>query len=417
MSNNGAGKDQYWIYHERQQALLCGQHALNNLVQQNCFSPQSLSEIAQQLDAVELNYFASNCEGGVRSKDYLQRLQEGSGNVDESGNFSIEVLRSALLGRFGAQLPSIRQQGVAGREITEIDGFICKRAAHWFAIRKINGERWRFIWPMAPRLRGDFASGGNRTTGNTDAFFTFSTRKTHWWTLLDTGRYWNLNSTKDRPEVISHFRLAAEVESLQSQGYSVFCVLENLPAPCTCTAQMDLGLPEYWWKEEDLLKGKTDATTRATDPWRGAGSGRRLDGGGSASAGGGGGGADISGLSEEEMLQMAMAASLEQGAAAASAAPPQDDGAAYALTDEPADGAEGSCKIQFRLPDGTRTVRRFLTTDPVGSVYAFVASRCDGGGRRVELRSGFPPKDLSSAKDKTVGEAGLAGDMIQGRYI
>lgn len=361
--SNGSGKDQYWIYHERQQALLCGQHALNNLVQQNCWSPQSLAEIAQQLDAVELNYFASNCEGGVRSKDYLRRLQEGSGNVDESGNFSIEVLRSALLARFDVQLPSIQQQGVSGMEITEIDGFICNRAAHWFAIRKING------------------------------------------------RYWNLNSTKERPEVISHFRLAAEIESLQAQGYSVFCVLDNLPAPCTCTAQMDLGLPEYWWKEEDLLKGKTDATTRATDPWRGAGSGRRLDGGSSA-GGGGGAASDISGLSEEEMLQMAMAASLEQGAAEA----PQDDGAAYVVTDEPADGAEGSCRIQFRLPDGTRSVRRFLTTDLVGNVYAFVNSRCESG-RMIELRSGFPPKDISSMKDKTVGEAGLAGDMIQGRYI
>ena len=160
MSNNGAGKDQYWIYHERQQALLCGQHALNNLVQQNCFSPQSLSEIAQQLDAVELNYFASNCEGGVRSKDYLQRLQEGSGNVDESGNFSIEVLRSALLGRFGAQLPSIRQQGVAGREITEIDGFICNRAAHWFAIRKINGEELEVYLANGPPPAQRLCVGG-----------------------------------------------------------------------------------------------------------------------------------------------------------------------------------------------------------------------------------------------------------------
>ncbi|EJK76767.1 hypothetical protein THAOC_01452, partial [Thalassiosira oceanica] len=67
----------------------------------------------------------------------------------------------------------------------------------------------------------------------------------------------------------------------------------------------------------------------------------------------GGAASDISGLSEEEMLQMAMAASLEQGAAEA----PQDDGAAYVVTDEPADGAEGSCRIQFRLPDGTRSVR------------------------------------------------------------
>ena len=72
---------QYWIYHERQQALLCGQHALNNLVQQNVFSPQSLAEIAHQLDAMELNYMAQNNEGGTKSKDYLKRAAEGSGNV------------------------------------------------------------------------------------------------------------------------------------------------------------------------------------------------------------------------------------------------------------------------------------------------------------------------------------------------
>jgi ataxin-3 len=38
-----------WIYHERQQALLCGQHALNNLLQIQSFSPDSLAEIAHQL--------------------------------------------------------------------------------------------------------------------------------------------------------------------------------------------------------------------------------------------------------------------------------------------------------------------------------------------------------------------------------
>ena len=116
---------QYWVYHERQEALLCGQHALNNLVQQNAFSAGSLAEIASQLDAMELNYMAQNDEGGVSSKDYLKRMAEGSGNVDESGNFSIEVLRSALMGRFDLELPNIRQQGVGDKvEITEIDGFV-----------------------------------------------------------------------------------------------------------------------------------------------------------------------------------------------------------------------------------------------------------------------------------------------------
>lgn len=116
---------QYWVYHERQEALLCGQHALNNLVQQNAFSAGGLADIAGQLDQMELNYMAQNDEGGTSSKDYLKRVAEGSGNVDESGNFSIEVLRSALLSRFNLELPNIQQKGVGDKnEITELEGFV-----------------------------------------------------------------------------------------------------------------------------------------------------------------------------------------------------------------------------------------------------------------------------------------------------
>ena len=361
---------QFWVYHERQEALLCGQHALNNLMQQNAFSAGGLAEIASQLDAMELNYMAQNDEGGTSSKDYLKRVAEGSGNVDESGNFSIEVLRSALKTRYNLDLPNIKQKGVGDKvEVTNIDGFICNRAAHWFAIRKIND------------------------------------------------RFYNLNSTLERPEIISHFKLAAEIQALQDAGYSVFCVLDSLPPPCSSTAMMDLGLPQYWWKEEDLSSGKSNAMTRADDPWKDVGSGRRLDG---KRSGGGGGGGEMGGnndnkpvsqMTEEEMLQMAMAASLEQ-----QSAPTQNGGThSYELTDEPADGAPGAVKIQFRLPDGTRAVRRFYDSDPVGVIYAFVAGKCSK--QSIELRAGFPPKDISSQKEATIAESKLANEMIHGRYV
>ena len=57
---------EYWIYHERQEALLCGQHALNNLVQACIFSADVLAEIAYQLDQLELAAFAQNNEGGIQ---------------------------------------------------------------------------------------------------------------------------------------------------------------------------------------------------------------------------------------------------------------------------------------------------------------------------------------------------------------
>ena len=198
------------------------------------------------------------------------------------------------------------------------------------------------------------------------------------------------------------------MEALQAAGYSVFCVLEPLPPPCSSEAQMDMGLPQYWWKEEDLLSGKTNAMTRANDPWKGVGSGRRLDGGSSSAGIGGGGSNDLSGLSEEEMLAMAMSASLEQHAA-----PTTKSERSYELTDEPAEGTPGACKIQFRLPDGTRQVRRFLDTDLVGVLYAFVSQSNEDAkvGKAFVLKAGFPPRDLIAQKNENV--ASLNGEAIR----
>ena len=80
-----------FIYHERQLAALCGQHSLNNLLQSSHFSPSALGDIASQLDAQELAIMSNNDEGGTSSRAYIQRVAEGSGNVDSSGNFSIQV--------------------------------------------------------------------------------------------------------------------------------------------------------------------------------------------------------------------------------------------------------------------------------------------------------------------------------------
>ncbi len=134
-----AAADHYWIYHERQEALLCGQHALNNLVQRHVFSAGSLAEIAEQLDQMELNFMAQNNEGGTESKDFMKRVAEGSGNVDESGNFSIEVLRSALLNTYNLELPSLRQKGVGdAMDVTEFEGFV---SCCWYRVRILISTR------------------------------------------------------------------------------------------------------------------------------------------------------------------------------------------------------------------------------------------------------------------------------------
>lgn len=150
----------------------------------------------------------------------------------------------------------------------------------------------------------------------------------------------------------------------------------------------------------------------------------RLDGGEPATTTGGGGGggivdsAHIDGLTEDEMLQLALAASLEPSSLEARMPPTQ--AAAVALTDEPPAGKAGSCLIQFRMPNGSRSVRRFWDNDPVGMIYAFVENESNdesGQGKRLGLRCGFPPTDLQTVRDKTIREANLAGESIQCRYV
>lgn len=59
--------------------MLCGQHALNNLLQTSMFTAQDLSEIARHLDAME----AAQLDPGTASGE--------SNNYDDSGFFSLQV--------------------------------------------------------------------------------------------------------------------------------------------------------------------------------------------------------------------------------------------------------------------------------------------------------------------------------------
>ena len=357
-----------FIYHEKQEALLCGQHALNNLVQTQTFTPISLADIARQLDLMELNFMSAGNQNGIQSKDYKNRLAEGSGNVDESGNFSIEVLRSALLTTFELTLANIGQENIRSTEITKFDGFICNRASHWFAIRKIND------------------------------------------------RYWNLNSTKDKPELISHFRLAAEIESLRYEGYSVFVVVENgmLPKPALSREEADVrGSAGSWWSESDLLTGK--ATGVHVNHWtRGnVGSGMRLDGkrvSVETAIPVANPVLDYNSMTEEQMLQMALQASLHNEHEQSQSTNEN----LVELSAEPLPQTEGAVRIQFRLPDGKKTERRFLKTESTKILNAYVRECCPNQGSVLELRAGFPPKLISF--NETIESAQLSGEQIQCRY-
>ena len=57
-----------YIFHETQDAMLCGQHCLNNLVQQSIFNPVNLSAIANELDQAERSLIhgsSASTESGI----------------------------------------------------------------------------------------------------------------------------------------------------------------------------------------------------------------------------------------------------------------------------------------------------------------------------------------------------------------
>jgi Ataxin-3 len=341
-NNNEAGgamssnQDNPWIYHERQEAQLCGQHALNNLAQiPNCFAADYLASIAHELAALELSMYDA--------EERRIRMREGSHYVDDSGNFSIEVLKVATEQKLGVALVATSPQN---QDITTFQGFLCHKSDHWFAIRNIGG------------------------------------------------RFWNLNSTLERPEVVSHFTLGSEMEGCRGQGYTVFLIQTGLPEGGVKMVPEGVG---NWHRMSDLLNGRSSQP----DPWENmTGKGQRLDGTST-----GRNTRDIDSLSDDELLQMALQQSLAPQVMVPQVMVPQ----------EPPKDATNAVRIQFRLPTKPRVVRRFYDTDTVAGVYAFCESVNDS--RAVHLQYGFPPKDLASLRDKTIAEANLANETIQGRNV
>ncbi|XP_018583331.1 ataxin-3 isoform X2 [Scleropages formosus] len=127
------------IFHEKQEGSLCAQHCLNNLLQGEYFTPVELSSIAHQLDEEERIRMA---EGGVTSEEYRTFLQQPSGNMDDSGFFSIQVISNALR-VWGLELILFNSREYQQLMIDPINekAFICNYKEHWFTVRKL-GQQW-----------------------------------------------------------------------------------------------------------------------------------------------------------------------------------------------------------------------------------------------------------------------------------
>ncbi|KAJ7647313.1 Josephin-domain-containing protein [Roridomyces roridus] len=178
------------IYHEQQEpgSMLCAQHALNSLLQGNYFSAPDLSEIARNLDELEESYDADN--PGTRS-----------GNMDDSGFFSVQVLDNAL------------------------------------KVWDFNLARWR-----AEEMRSF------HDHPETQLAFILNYEQ-HWFTLRRFGPHWfNLNSFS-KPEWVSNLYLGLVIQQAEADGYSVFAVTPIDPAstptlPHTMADDLAATIPE-----------------------------------------------------------------------------------------------------------------------------------------------------------------------------
>eukprot|EP01129_Flabellula_baltica_P001241 TRINITY_DN11137_c0_g1_i1.p1 TRINITY_DN11137_c0_g1~~TRINITY_DN11137_c0_g1_i1.p1 ORF type:complete len:330 (-),score=61.39 TRINITY_DN11137_c0_g1_i1:71-1060(-) len=170
-----------YLYHEKQDAALCGLHTLNNLLQGHFISEVDLMQIALQLDERERQVMM---ELGTGTLDFIKFAAEDSGNVALDGNFSIQVLSQALA-TFDISCESILHESMADSRLhpENEEAFICNLQSHWFPIRKIDGT------------------------------------------------FWNLNSLENKPTKLSELYLSAFIAQLQQEGYNIFVIRGKFPNP------------------------------------------------------------------------------------------------------------------------------------------------------------------------------------------
>ncbi|KAL1519789.1 hypothetical protein AB1Y20_023296 [Prymnesium parvum] len=314
------------LYHERQQSALCGQHCLNNLLQGPYFTEVDLAQIAQQLDAREA---ALMMENGV--DDETRRfLARGSQNVGDDGNFSVQVLATALQGLELTLEDTRRPEArVAIRKPHFEQGFILHRQAHWYAVRKVDG-----LW-------------------------------------------WQINSTQPLPEQMTEAHLSATLAQLVADNWTVFVVRGKLPAPTPPSAD---ALASNWVdtarpaadRLQDGGAGGAPAEPKKPSFVAFTGAGQTLGGGPAAAAAG------AAAMSEEQQLAVALALSDELALT---------QRLERRLPAEPPEGV-AAARVLVRMPDGARASRKFAAEATLQSLVDFVLVQLAAGGHSAHHASG-----------------------------
>ncbi|XP_031630903.1 ataxin-3-like [Contarinia nasturtii] len=184
------------IFHEKQEGRLCAQHCLNAVLQGSYFTAVDLSEIAMGLDEEERKQMSEN-EKGVESEDYKRFLQQPSGNMDDTGFFSVQVISKALVLWNLDLIPLNSKTNSIATDIranpTKAQAYIFNMESHWYCIRRFKCDTTQ------------------RPPSN------------------ETYAYFNLDSLLSRPDYMSSSFLLEYIKQMQNEGYSIFVVSGDFP--------------------------------------------------------------------------------------------------------------------------------------------------------------------------------------------
>ncbi|KAI8993859.1 Josephin-domain-containing protein [Trametes punicea] len=333
------------IYHEKQQegSMLCAQHALNSLLQGSYFSPAELSEIAHRLDDAEHGYL-EHTSGAA------------STNMDDTGFFSVQVLEEALK---VWNLTLVRWRSEAMRPYQDHPhtqmAFILNQSQHWYTLRRFGR-----VSPD-PSLDADPGDG-------------------HWF---------NLNSFLDAPERISKLYLGMFLQQAETEGYSVFAVLQRDPdgplaIPRTEADELAASIPESAAGQFSSNRAAASAApSSSSHPFHG-----------------------VEGLEDEDLeLQAALQASLSGGAF--------DPSAFSAFSAAPRGGNYDAQPVASHVIQSSTSYQRSNTgTTTVQRQYE-VINDDDEDDEIVEL----PGPPTSAAREAAVPDDPVAASMARQRAV
>lgn len=119
----------YWE-HQSKYSQLCAVHCINSLLQGPFVDVITLKDYAKKLDDMEKNLLI---EQGIN-------LGEEYTNMDDTGNFNIQVIIEALK-KFNVEIIPMKKnecQEILMKNYDSLEAIIFNSSRHWFCIRKIN---------------------------------------------------------------------------------------------------------------------------------------------------------------------------------------------------------------------------------------------------------------------------------------